>query len=57
MISKFLEVNQKDYFSFLGIITDQPSKLEMGLSEFESESLAPKAKRMDQATLQAPHTR
>ncbi|MBN2600167.1 MAG: hypothetical protein JXA75_06460, partial [Candidatus Thermoplasmatota archaeon] len=24
-----------------------------GLSEFESESLAPKAKRMDQATLQA----
>jgi hypothetical protein len=25
----------------------------MGLSEFESESLAPKAKRMDQATLQA----
>jgi hypothetical protein len=28
----------------------------MGLSEFESESLAPKAKRMDQATLQAQHT-
>jgi len=28
-------------------------KLGMGLSEFESESLAPKAKRMDQATLQA----
>jgi hypothetical protein len=26
----------------------------VGLSEFESESLAPKAKRMDQATLQAP---
>jgi len=25
----------------------------VGLSEFESESLAPKAKRMDQATLQA----
>jgi hypothetical protein len=29
----------------------------VGLSEFESESLAPKAKRMDQATLQAQHTR
>jgi hypothetical protein len=29
----------------------------MGLSEFESESLAPKAKRMDQATPQAQHTR
>jgi post-segregation antitoxin (ccd killing protein) len=28
----------------------------VGLSEFESESLAPKAKRMDQATLQAQHT-
>jgi hypothetical protein len=27
---------------------------EVGLSEFESESLAPKAKRMDQATPQAP---
>jgi len=29
------------------------NKKGMGLSEFESESLAPKAKRMDQATLQA----
>ena len=29
----------------------------MGLPEFESESLAPKAKRMDQATLQAQYER
>jgi hypothetical protein len=28
-------------------------KIEMGPSEFEPESLAPKAKRMDQATLRA----
>lgn len=36
-----------------GSLENSFQEVEVGLSEFESESLAPKAKRMDQATLQA----
>lgn len=60
VISKFLELKLQEYFSFIEMVSkSHPSnqKEVVGLSEFESESLAPKAKRMDQATLQAQHTR
>ncbi|MDP4164839.1 MAG: hypothetical protein Q8898_17230 [Bacillota bacterium] len=43
-ISTFLQVKLCEYFAQSKVV---------GLSEFESESLAPKAKRMNQATLQA----
>jgi hypothetical protein len=60
VISKFLENKLQEYFQFIDVVSKPKghSKGEkVGLSEFESESLAPKAKRMDQATLQAQHTR
>ena len=56
VISKFLEIKLQEYFSFVDIVRkpqDHSEKNSVGLSEFESESLAPKAKRMNQATLQA----
>ena len=53
VISKFLEVKLQEYFSFLNAVGSHPQKEGVGLSRFELESLAPKAKRMDQATLQA----
>jgi|GEM_PF-2942296 hypothetical protein len=60
VISKFLELKLQEYFSFIEMVSTPQgpfNKEIVGLSEFESESLAPKAKRMDQATLQAQHTR
>jgi hypothetical protein len=66
VISKFLENQLRGYFNFIegrhnnysqsDNINNESSnsnKSKMGLSEFESESLAPKAKRIDQATPQA----
>jgi hypothetical protein len=60
VISKFLENKLQEYFQFIDMVSKSHPHYQkeiVGLSEFESESLAPKAKRMDQATLQAPHTR
>jgi hypothetical protein len=60
VISKFLELKLQEYFSFIDMVSKSHPHFQkdlVGLSEFESESLAPKAKRMDQATLQAPYTR
>jgi len=66
VISKFLENQLRGYFNFIeGRHTNYSqtnntsnesgykNKDGVGLSEFESESLAPKAKRIDQATPQA----
>jgi hypothetical protein len=66
VISKFLENQLRGYFNFIeGKHTNysqtynsdnksnNTKNYKVGLSEFESESLAPKAKRIDQATPQA----
>ena len=53
IISRFLEKKLEEHFQFIGAVSKVNKEL-VGPPRFELESLAPKAKRMDQATLRAP---
>jgi len=56
VISKFLENKLQEYFSFIDVVSKVSKKgVKVGPPEFESGSLAPKAKRIDQATLRAQY--
>ena len=52
VISRFLEKKLGEHFSFMGLVS-KVNKNGMGSPRFELGFLAPKAKRMDQATPRA----